>query len=95
MASIMGQRTVVTQAVMQLLDARHLQLRSELQMVAQGRRKGAVLVHCYAGQSRSVALVIAYLCAYFNMSLAEAYNVVVAARPTARPNAGMTLLHVS
>ncbi len=58
----------------------------------QGRRKGGVLVHCYAGQSRSVSLVLAYLCARHNMSLADAYELVVAARPSARPNAGLAPL---
>ena len=55
---------------------------------SQGRRRGAVLVHCYAGQSRSVAFAIAYLCAYQRMSLAEAHELVLSARPRARPNAG-------
>ena len=54
----------------------------------QGRRKGGVLVHCYAGQSRSVAFVLAYLCACQGLSLPDAYRIVVAARPCARPNAG-------
>ena len=54
----------------------------------QGRRKGAVLVHCYAGQSRSVAFVLAYLCAHQGQSVADAYALVLAARPCAKPNAG-------
>ena len=57
-------------------------------VAAQGRRKGGVLVHCYAGQSRSVAFILAYLCACQGLSLPDAYRVVVAARPCARPNAG-------
>lgn len=56
--------------------------------IAKGRRRGAILVHCYAGQSRSVAFAIAYLCAYQRMNLAEAYELVLSARPRARPNAG-------
>ena len=58
-------------------------------MHAQGRRKGAVLVHCYAGQSRSVAFVLAYLCAHQGLSLADAYALVLMARPCAKPNAGL------
>ncbi|EIE23642.1 phosphatases II [Coccomyxa subellipsoidea C-169] len=56
--------------------------------IARGRRRGGVLVHCYAGQSRSVAFIIAYLCASKGMNLAEAYQLVLSVRPCARPNTG-------
>ena len=47
-----------------------------------------MLVHCYAGQSRSVAFVLAYLLAAQGMSFARAWDAVKLARPCARPNAG-------
>ena len=48
-----------------------------------------MLVHCYAGQSRSAALVIAHLLAAApGLGLAEAWAAVRAARPCARPNPG-------
>ncbi len=48
-------------------------------------RRGCVLVHCGAGKSRSVAVVIAYLCRYAGMSYAEAAAFVTARRPGACP----------
>ena len=51
-----------------------------------------MLVHCYAGQSRSVALVLAYLCSALRMQLSDAYQLVLSARPSARPNSGAPCL---
>lgn len=48
-------------------------------------RRGCVLVHCGAGKSRSVAVVVAYLCRYAGMSLTEALAFVSARRPGACP----------
>ena len=48
-------------------------------------RRGCVLVHCGAGKSRSVAVVIAYLCRYAGMSFAEAAAFVAERRPGACP----------
>lgn len=56
--------------------------------IARGRRKGGVMVHCYAGQSRSTTLVLAYLIAHRAMQLDEALDLVKAARPCACPNDG-------
>ena len=49
-----------------------------------------MLVHCYAGQSRSVALMLAYLCSALHMRLADAFQLVLHARPSACPNSGMS-----
>lgn len=38
-----------------------------------------------------MAFILAYLCACQGLSLPDAYSIVVAARPCARPNAGKTL----
>lgn len=48
-------------------------------------RRGCVLVHCGTGKSRSVAVVVAYLCRYAGMSLTEALSFVSARRPGACP----------
>lgn len=48
-------------------------------------RRGCVLVHCCAGKSRSVAIVIAYLCRYAGMSPTEALAFVSARRKGACP----------
>jgi hypothetical protein len=56
--------------------------------IAKGRRRGGVLVHCYAGQSRSSTLVMAYLIEREKLRLHEALLLVQAARPCANPNSG-------
>jgi dual specificity MAP kinase phosphatase len=49
---------------------------------------GRVLVHCYAGVSRSTTAVLAYLVQHRRMSLKAAYDLCQAARPQACPNPG-------
>lgn len=67
--------------------APHIQ--AAIAFISAARARGAgVLVHCYAGQSRSAALLIAYLMASRGMSLMEAWAATRAARPCAQPNAG-------
>jgi hypothetical protein len=53
--------------------------------IAAHLRRGCVLVHCGAGKSRSVAIVIAYLCRYAGMSFVEAAAFVAERRPGACP----------
>jgi len=48
-------------------------------------KRGCVLVHCGAGKSRSVAVVVAYLCRYAGMSYVEALAFVKSWRPGAAP----------
>ncbi|KAL2339151.1 hypothetical protein Fmac_013597 [Flemingia macrophylla] len=52
------------------------------------RHGGGVLVHCFAGKSRSVSIVIAYLIKTRGMSFNEALRHVRTVRPTAFPNQG-------
>jgi protein-tyrosine phosphatase len=49
---------------------------------------GRILVHCYQGRSRCVAIVIAYLMKYLNYSLDNALNAIRQVRPSAQPNTG-------
>ena len=53
--------------------------------IAAHLRRGCVLVHCGAGKSRSVAVVVAYLCRYMGMGLSEALAFIAARRPGACP----------
>lgn len=56
--------------------------------IAEGRKTGAVLVHCFAGQSRSAALVMGYLMCKEGMTLENALKMVSLARQDAQPNQG-------
>eukprot|EP00906_Rhabdomonas_costata_P028446 RCo040295 len=49
---------------------------------------GAVLLHCFAGRSRSVALAVAYLMRHFQWTFPKAMAFVRERRPLARPNLG-------
>ena len=49
---------------------------------------GKVLVHCYAGLSRSVTVIVAYLMQNERMLLDEALRFVKHKRPYAQPNPG-------
>jgi hypothetical protein len=49
---------------------------------------GTVLVHCAAGISRSVTLVLAYLIKFEDMRVGEAYNLVKSRRHIINPNPG-------
>lgn len=60
-------------------------LGSATTFIARHIEAGCVLVHCGAGKSRSVAVVVAYLCRYAGMSYNEALALVKAGRPGAAP----------
>tara|TARA_B100000949_G_C14043578_1_gene350543 strand:+ start:147 stop:572 length:426 start_codon:yes stop_codon:yes gene_type:complete len=47
---------------------------------------GTVLVHCVAGQSRSVSVLLRYLSLEYDMGLNASLSMIRAARPTANPN---------
>ena len=49
---------------------------------------GKVLVHCYAGLSRSVTVVAAYLMQTYSMRFDDALKLIRARRTCAEPNAG-------
>lgn len=51
-------------------------------------QNGRSLVHCVAGVSRSVSLILAYLMKYADMSLKAAFQHVRSVRPQVRPNTG-------
>ena len=52
------------------------------------QRGGTVLVHCFAGVSRSATVVLAYLMKQASLSLQEAIYRVRSKRPFINPNAG-------
>ena len=58
------------------------------EFINEGMQSGCVLVHCNAGVSRSVTVVVAYLMKTKNMSLKQALDLVKTKRPTMCPNEG-------
>ncbi|XXG83478.1 hypothetical protein AAC387_Pa10g1218 [Persea americana] len=55
------------------------------------RLGGRVLVHCFAGKSRSVTIVVAYLMKKYHKSLSQALDLVRSKRPQMAPNQGFML----
>ena len=51
-------------------------------------KKGACLIHCVAGISRSATMVLVYLMKYQSLTLKEAHALVKSRRPFIRPNLG-------
>eukprot|EP01119_Soliformovum_irregulare_P017950 TRINITY_DN5421_c0_g1_i1.p1 TRINITY_DN5421_c0_g1~~TRINITY_DN5421_c0_g1_i1.p1 ORF type:complete len:155 (+),score=7.45 TRINITY_DN5421_c0_g1_i1:79-543(+) len=58
------------------------------EFISSARRNGKVLVHCYAGISRSPTIIISYLMATSKLTLDCAHDMVRRARPFIWPNAG-------
>ncbi|XP_026464328.1 probable dual specificity protein phosphatase DDB_G0283417 [Ctenocephalides felis] len=49
---------------------------------------GGILVHCNAGVSRSVSVIIGYIMLELNYSFEDAYKLIKAVRPCSQPNPG-------
>lgn len=62
-----------------------------LAFVRVGMEGGRVLVHCFAGVSRSAAVVVGYVMQALRVKLNEAINYVRSRRPCIRPNPGFML----
>ncbi|GAM22524.1 hypothetical protein SAMD00019534_056990, partial [Acytostelium subglobosum LB1] len=58
------------------------------EFIEEGRRDGAVLVHCFAGMSRSASICIAYLMKKLKIDYSDAHGLMVDARPIVYPNPG-------
>ena len=56
--------------------------------IKDGMSRGNVLVHCYAGVSRSATCVIAYLMQEKEMSFEDAFSFASKRRPVIFPNMG-------
>lgn len=69
------------QDMVQFFDMAH-----ELINKAINEEKCGILVHCIAGQSRSIAIVLSYLMKYRNMAFTDALEFVQSRRRVAQPN---------
>lgn len=69
---------------MLLYMSANLYLHSSVEKARQDN--SVILIHCMAGISRSVTVTIAYIMAYFNMSMQDAYQYVKDKRPAISPN---------
>jgi len=89
-----GRDSTATRLFLQLDDDEDAALSSVLSefvsfvRVCDASRGDRLLVHCDAGVSRSVSLVLAYLMLEDKMTFADAWSLVATARPVAQPNEG-------
>jgi len=56
--------------------------------IHEGRMSGGILVHCYAGVSRSASVIMAYMIDTLKLDAATAFEVLKRGRPQAYPNEG-------
>ena len=56
--------------------------------IQKGRMSGGILVHCHAGVSRSVAVIMAYMIDTLKLDAVTAFDVLKRGRPQAHPNVG-------
>ena len=69
-------------------DGQHLEFDPIIQLIEDSLQRGAVLVNCAVGISRSASFVIAYLMKTRHMTLDGAFRFVQRARPKINPNMG-------
>ncbi|CAG9464270.1 unnamed protein product [Pedinophyceae sp. YPF-701] len=78
-----------TERIRPLFDVVNERVHDEVnRVVGKGKRRGAVLIHCGAGVSRSAALAMAYLMYRDKCTAASARERVLRRRTIAEPNAG-------
>lgn len=58
------------------------------EFIEEGNQKGKILVHCGAGISRSVSLVIAYMICRMKYEYSKAIQIMKTQRSVAKPNSG-------
>lgn len=61
---------------------------SAIEFIDSALDQGKILVHCFAGKSRSAAICCAYLIRKLQMTLEAALSLITAKRPCVRPNPG-------
>ena len=59
-----------------------------ISFISEGQSKGAVLVHCFYGKSRSATVVTAHLMHQYRITVERALDKVKAKRPCVNPNPG-------
>eukprot|EP01132_Coremiostelium_polycephalum_P010970 gene10970-13440_t len=78
--------------VIDVLDAPTVNLsqyfEKTFKFIEEGREEGAVLVHCFAGMSRSASICIAYMMKKLNISYEDAHGLLLERRPIIYPNSG-------
>jgi protein-tyrosine phosphatase len=58
------------------------------EFIDEGNKNGKILVHCGAGVSRSVSLVVAYIIQKLSHPFSEAFKIIKEKRTIAKPNPG-------
>lgn len=58
------------------------------EFIEKGRNSGGVLVHCFAGKSRSATIIVGFLMVALGLGMGECLSLLRTARPVVCPNSG-------